>query len=281
LPEAPRDVQMVQLSTLQGAGLSTAVLGSQDVETSTTEVQIAPGTQPLYLVLSSTQPVIWRITGAVGRVERLVLSSETGQPGKDYDPMPLTGETGVPEDRVFTVRRVGCLGGFDPHQGEKAQEAADFVEHQSGRRVELQQGASWAARFLVPSAQLEKIQIPWLSILHHLFGLDTPEQALQFQLMARWPQGVIPIPAGRVVSTRSVEPYEVMPGAAGLQQLVRNGTLTQLGADEFAVHRAFHFPAGIHGNMTRFLLDRKYGTSAACHLQRDNRLNEWNAVVCD
>lgn len=280
LPEAPRDSLMVLLSAQDGAGLPTVTLGAQAAETSTAEVKVEPGRQPLYLVITSTHPVIWRFTGAVARVRRLILAGATGLPGKDYDPTPLVGETGVPEDRVFTVRRRTCLPGFDDGHYDAAA-AADFVAHQSGRKVEVQVARRLVSGFAIPSGSAIQAPGPYPSV-RHILGFEKPDESLQYEINRRWPDGVVTILADRVVSPGHVEPYRVLPGSAGLQQLARTGTLTQLGADEFAVRRAFDFPAGITvGVQTRFLLDRKYGTSASCRFARNNQTGAYDSVVCD
>ena len=54
---------------------ASATLGSQDIPTEAGNVIIENGDGPLYIVIVATRPVIWRITGAVGRIERLILSS--------------------------------------------------------------------------------------------------------------------------------------------------------------------------------------------------------------
>ncbi len=280
LPEAPPDSLMVQLSALQGAALSTATIGSQDVETSTAQVKVAAGRQPLYLVISSATPVIWRFSGAVDRVRRLILSSETGVPGRDYDPMPLVGEIGVPEERVFTVRRRGCLHAFDGRDAKEAALAAEFVHHQSGRAVEIQTAAPRVSSFSIPTGPVEATESP-VSV-RHILGLERPDEALRYELANSWPDGVTAIRADRVVASRAVEPYRILPGAAGLQQLVKDGTLAQLSSAEFAVRRGFHFPAGIaHGVNADFLLGAKFGSNPACRFERDGVRDVQAGVTCD
>ena len=56
--------------------LSSVTIGSQDVATRTGTIVVERGREPLYLVVGSFLPTIWRFSGAVERVERLLIPLE-------------------------------------------------------------------------------------------------------------------------------------------------------------------------------------------------------------
>ncbi len=72
MPKASDAAQVVVLSAHRGEALSRVALGSQDVMTGTGEIRIEPGAAPLYIVVIADEPTIWRVTGAVDRVERMI-----------------------------------------------------------------------------------------------------------------------------------------------------------------------------------------------------------------
>ncbi len=88
-------------STYRAEALSTTTIGSQDVTVGTGVITIEPGAERLYIIVATFRPTIWRLAGAMERVERLVLSSNnTRASGSSAMETPLMGVTGIASDRV-------------------------------------------------------------------------------------------------------------------------------------------------------------------------------------
>jgi hypothetical protein len=47
------------------------------------------------------------------------------------------------------------------------------------------------------------------------------------------------------VASETVEPYQVLPSYAGIQQLIAEGALEDAGHDEFRIRRKLRLPAGL------------------------------------
>jgi hypothetical protein len=63
------------------------------------------------------------------------------------------------------------------------------------------------------------------------------------------PAGIIEIDPDDVVSERTVEPYDLLPGYFGLAQLVGSGVLERLGRRNFrALQPLSHYPPGLRGS---------------------------------
>ena len=101
MPPASEPSKLVLLGSDQTSALSSVAVGSQDVLTGAGTIIVEPGDEPIYLVIASYQPIIWRFEGAVGRVERVVVTTtQTGVGSFDPRSPPLAGVTGLPADRV-------------------------------------------------------------------------------------------------------------------------------------------------------------------------------------
>jgi len=71
---------------------------------------------------------------------------------------------------------------------------------------------------------------------------------------ARWnPAGLVRIDAAQVVANRTAVPYEVLPGTAGLIQLMESGAIEKNRQGEFLVKRKIRWPAGLPG-----MIDAKF-----------------------
>jgi Ca2+-binding EF-hand superfamily protein len=113
MPAASEKSKVVLLSSHQTEALSSVAIGTQDEITGVGTINVEPGDEPIYLVIASYQPIIWRFYGAVERIERLVLTTtRTGFNKTDPKSLPLAGVTGLPFDRVTFARQSGCIGFF-------------------------------------------------------------------------------------------------------------------------------------------------------------------------
>ncbi|MBL8711642.1 MAG: hypothetical protein JNM12_01990 [Alphaproteobacteria bacterium] len=104
LPAPAADSQVILLPTMQGA-MSSAGLFDETLDGYASEVVISPDAPKTYLILTShIHPFIWRITGAVDRLERVVvLAGEV-----KYAIKRLAAVTGIPADRVTFVSVENC-----------------------------------------------------------------------------------------------------------------------------------------------------------------------------
>src|SRR5262249_40152077 len=104
LPKASDAAKVLLLSAYETEALSSVTIGLQDVATRTPPLHIEPGHEPLYLVAIAFRPTIWRVTGAVERVERVVAAGIMTGPDRSLnDEVPLAGVAGIPAERVHIV----------------------------------------------------------------------------------------------------------------------------------------------------------------------------------
>lgn len=295
MPKASEAARLVVLSAFRSEAISTVGLGSQDNKTGTGEIKIEPGSEPLYVVVISQEPTIWRVTGAAERVERVVMSGVGGnvsvttiqgrmqaviEPGalsvqpqrpEPATQKPLAGVTGVAADRVSFLGRSNCLHAFTEAQSTDAAMTLAAIRRDSGKEPAVVATRQNVGAFVVPSGQIrsayEDKKQPRLVINKDSGSLNlrgdvsgvvirTGPTELEADLEELSPGGVIDIDPAAVVADVPVVRYEVLPGAAGLLQLENAGAVTRNHRGEFLIHEKIRFPAGLSSLSAKFLLLR-------------------------
>jgi hypothetical protein len=77
-----------------GNALSSVTLGSDAIVTEVVDIEVGIADKPHYIALSSGKPVIWRFTGQIDSISRVVVL------GSQYDGAARTGIIGVPRNRI-------------------------------------------------------------------------------------------------------------------------------------------------------------------------------------
>ena len=266
---AAGNAKVVLLSAYEPDALSSVTIGSQDSVTHTGTVLVEPGAEPLYVVIASYASTIWRFSGAVERIERLVLTSTSGG---SRGATPLVGATGIPAERVSILRRIGCLGYFSDVPSIKAAQTAGAVERAVGQAPQVVAGHYEVSGFSIPSGKVETTRDkdrPQVLVIQKDEGtlvlqgnprnvvVQSGRGNLESELRRFNPGGVVEIDPKAVVASAPVERYEVLPQQAGLIQLVKSGALTEARNGEFLIHKKIRFPAGLAGaHSVKFLLLR-------------------------
>jgi Ca2+-binding EF-hand superfamily protein len=185
MPKASEAAKVVVLSAHRSEALARVGLGSQDIATGTGEIRIEPGAEPLYVVVISQEPTIWRLTGATDRIERLVavgmtpveptrltnggrvltlqagqapqiftkLAAATAPPG-NAKPVPLIGIGGLPAERVSVLTRAGCLKAFTEAKSSDAAYSLAAVRRASGKDPAVVAGRYNVGAFVLPSGEI-------------------------------------------------------------------------------------------------------------------------------
>jgi Ca2+-binding EF-hand superfamily protein len=293
MPKASEAAKVVVLSAYKSEAISTVGLGSQDVTTGTGEIRIEPGEGPLYVVVISHDPTIWRITGETDRVERLVAFGATAAPtsivlngtprltasmqvgaGQPQPPLvakSVAGITGLPADQVSFPERANCLRFFAEARSSDGAFVLAAVRRDSGKEPSVVAARQNAAAFSVPSGRIrsayEDKKQPRLTIQKEAGSLTlkgdtsgvvirTGPTDLESDLEQFSPGGVVDIDPATVVASVPAVHYDVLPGAAGLLQLQNSGAITRNAGGEFLIHQKIRLPAGLSGLSATFLLLR-------------------------
>jgi hypothetical protein len=273
MPRASDRASVVLLSAYEADALSTTTIGSQDVAVGTGAINVQSGAEPIYLVVASFRPTIWRFDGAVERIERVVLAgNNTAANAGLRDQVPLVGVTGVAAERVTFLGRPGCVKYFTDVPSTQSATAAGVVRRESGREPTVVAGKYEVSGFSVPSGEVATRRNdgkrPQLVIIKESGTLRLegdasgivvrqPSNNLVSELHRFSPGGVVEVDHKKVVASKPAEPYEVLPQQAGLIQLVQSGALAQNRSGEFLIQKKIRFPAELTGaHSVKFLLLR-------------------------
>lgn len=215
VPAPGRKGRAIAFATAQGQQLSSVAVGGQDHETGIFDVEIEPGKTPLYVMLSAQDPTIWSVTGAVGRVERLVVFAWS----KDDAGRPLAAVAGIPAGKVFFAEP-GCLPAHLINRGDTDARRSSTIVFSAvtGIQTEADARPGNNASVLLPSLVIERAQ----GAAQAPAGFDADEW---FAATATWPRGLGDINSERLVAKTTVERYAQMPGEIGIARLVAEGVL--------------------------------------------------------
>jgi Ca2+-binding EF-hand superfamily protein len=262
MPAASDKARVVLLSSYQTEALSSVALGSQDSVVHAGRVVIEPGDEPLYVVIASYSATIWQFSGAVERVERLVMSSTVSGPnGVNASQPPLVGATGLAPDKVSFLNKANCLTYFPEHPSSSSLLTVAAVRTATGKAPQTVAARYSVAVFNLPSGTIESVReqkrapliIEKTQGTLKLIGdasnviVQTGPSRAKDELYRFSPGGVIEIDPKSVVSNVPAARYEVLPQQAGLVQLLASGALQQNGLGEFIVSEKIRFPAGLNG----------------------------------
>jgi hypothetical protein len=272
LPKASEAATAVVVGSPGADALSSTTLGSQDIPTEAGNVIIENGDGPLYIVIVATRPVIWRITGAVSRIERLILSSfypyAPQIPAEALisiagETVSIAGETGVPSGQVTFMSNPECLGVI--LDGIKAADAKAIsaVLQYTGKTPSVVTVPRSSAISL-PSGKVDPLdnREAIRKLREKTPNLSSPDPAavtayikayISYFLVAAYPAGVVDIDPSVVVSNRPAKRYEVLPRQAGLLQLMEAGSLSATERGDFVIRGKLRLPVESGAN---FLLLR-------------------------
>jgi hypothetical protein len=255
-PGYPDGAQVVLLSAGRGQAISSASLGGQDVSTTVVSVVVEPGDAPLYVISTASSAVLWRVSGATGRIRRLVLASTHAVTSSEWGTRIPMGETGVPRDNVTFLPDTKCLLAFEKPSSPDASYDADRVKERVGHAPAVIAGRYAVTRFSIPSGTLEATglgdsergrELQKDRLLSFLSSDPLAGHPLDYDVALTYPDGVIKIASDDVIANVPVERYDTLPGSAGLQQLVASGALTEIGNDQYHIMRGLRMPAELRG----------------------------------
>ena len=229
-PTASAKAELVFLRADYAKRVSATFVGSEEKTTSVVDVTIEPGKKPIYLVLGSSSPMVWRAAGATDRIEKAVIGSKDSVnrllPSDKYSQSATSaaGLIGLPKEKVSVVGPDCLSQHFGPSSHDRMN--ADIVSQIIAKRpADVVASVENAFDISVPSA---------LSAKKANTDPYPPPPApapsgyasKRWQEIARDNQNyVIDIDPEDVVASEPVGRYTVNPGHFGIAQMVEEGIL--------------------------------------------------------
>ena len=257
LPQVPARAKLVVYGGYESDAISSVSVGGPEQETNFIDVSIEPGATPLYLVLTSYESMVWRVSGATDRVAQAVVASlNTGRAApitlrdKARRGPPTTasrvgvsasGVIGIPRDRV-TIASSGCPPYFSNTKGGEAKLALATLHRALGRDPDAVFGSYSARRVSLPSGAIHKSDRDSASVPRGFDAASWPD-AMRF-----WPGGLVTVDPKQVIAMARVEPYKVLPSQMGLSQLIGSGHVERTASGAFRIVKPIaHMPPSMGG----------------------------------
>jgi len=246
--------RVLMLGAYEGVAYATSFIGEPDQPTYAVNVSIEPGDQPLYVIASAYHSIIWQFTGATERVRRVVLAGYYGQ-----------GVTGISKESVAFLSNETCFRSAYKFEGFGGIVAKRSIERFAGR-----EDVGYAGRY-----NMFGVALPSLTLAAN------PESGRRFE------QPVVTVDPASVLSATPAAPYAVLPGRAGIAQLLGSGALEQLDEGAYRITKPIpHYPADLGGAQAlNFLLGKGIPAPAgsaghSCVISEDDGEVISNAMLC-
>lgn len=278
LPPSGPDQIVLMVGAYRGARLSpVAIAGSDDV-TTVIGLTIEPGSEPVYLIASAHESVIWQVEGATDRVARMIVMPT----GSDK----VHAVAGIDRDRVTFLPPSACFRTYDEAGSAAARFAEASIRTRLGRDVDGRFGARKLRQISLPSGKIIKPVMPGsvpapeetgpvLDLKGQRYVVtqsgvrryddlvnqapkapDGIDQTTWWEYLRFNAEGAVELDPNAIVAPGQVEAYSVLPQMAGILQLMRDGALERLPDRTLAINKPIeHLPAGLNGAIfQRFLL---------------------------
>ncbi|MCB2077416.1 MAG: hypothetical protein KDE55_06915 [Novosphingobium sp.] len=236
---------LVRVGIYHGDRLSNIALAGQNKPTRVAAVDIEPGEVPLYIVASQFDATVWQFTGAVERVEQLVIASyQTDDLGQ-----PAFGVTGIAPGKVKGMR-LACIGKLHGQpENPEATEIGKLMKEHFGRLPDVMVGQYTASGLTLPGG--ERFQLPLNRPAALRSRADQDVEAEWSELKRYHPGGVAEVDPRTLASYVRPEAYRTLPMEAGIVQLMIEGKLIRTRYGELIVQQPMRLPSGLHGGHLR------------------------------
>lgn len=259
LPKPAAEDLVAVLGTYAGVWQPTVTVAGQDATTHLAVINIEPGSQPLYLVLNSYYPMIWKFDGATERLSRVVAIRHNK--GDNEPETAGAGIIGLGADKVTFLPPKSCGRPSYKPDSKEAMLMARVIAQVTGRDPDAMLRAYSPKTIAVPSGtETQKVADKDLVIVPGggndlvVLGKNSNVKVIQGndtgQQREDWladPATLLRIDPSQVLAPGKVESYEVLPRQYGLRQLVEEGKLERTADGYRIVQPITRFPTGLAG----------------------------------
>lgn len=240
VPAAP-DAEIIAFHSSGGAALSSIEIGQSGNATEVVNVFIDPRDEPLYLVLSSFEPVIWRFSGHTDRIQHVLITAKINNP----DGQVAAGATGLDGDKLSFVRH-DCVMPRRSSAPTHPIYLHDFRETIAAATGLLAKPASAPGSAGALKIYPGKIEIVPGSLPPAPPGFDAKVWA---EGLGYWPNGISAIEQAEVITPTTRRVYDLLPSHMGMAQLVAQGIARETGNfHEYLIEKPIaRFPPALYG----------------------------------
>jgi hypothetical protein len=255
------EAEIIFMGAFQGGALSTVTVAGFDSTTSIVSIEVEDGNAPFYVFVVARSPVIWKLSGAVDRIESFPVEVA----GTD------AGVIGLPKDKITFARANDCGVTYAlPSQPALTPDAVARLELILDRKVSVHLGVDRRRPFKIPTGKINReyqYQSHAFEIIRRfaskdadfevrpLTELDLSEPGEEIiydprdMLERFFPMELMDIKPAEVVASGKVERYDLLPSTAGLLQLLAAGVLKERMPRQYLIQKPMkRFPVDLLGS---------------------------------
>ncbi len=217
-PAVPPGAQTALIIVDHGRALAAATLGEGDEPLSVADVEIEAGPAPLYVLLASNRPMIWRFSGQVRRVATVVANSQA----RSAAGFARVGLIGLPKKALYIPPDPTCLPYLGLSDPGKVRETVSWLSSILGQRMSRYVVTSSVSDVHLPSGMTNQIA-DYPDAVRPLLGRSS--DVMWRMALRAYPGGLVFIAPAEVVSPLPVVALGTLPAEAGIAQLLDAGAL--------------------------------------------------------
>lgn len=230
LPPVTDNVEVAYLASQFGAGISYIDVYGKGRDTKTVTLNITPGETEIYLIAVHREPIIWVIQGDVERVRQFVTQRTKAFYPENIN-MGRVGVTGLPASRV-TFLEHGCIPLFGKRKLSHSTPKF-IVETLLQSDIDYQISAYGGLQTIIPEGIFEKN--PQIQLYKDQKTKPYGRDNVHITFKRGQNDGILDIDINDVISPGEKRTYEILPGSAGLVELVNASKIIQIGPKKFEV----------------------------------------------
>lgn len=283
IPQAPTGAKVIAYGTYGGLSLSNVSVAGKDKITRVANVNIEEGKEKLFLFFSSYKALIWNFTGAIERIEHVVFNAPNFYNPKGIQPIEVgaSGLGKLKKGQITFMPSGECFNGFSLGREINKTKATLKIKAITGAKNinMLYDGKVGTVNF--PSGKNEVTEAKFLGegtrglivdsgskisvIMNRSDGTQEPvnvvdekgQLPLYGEIALDFPAGITKLDVNSVIAAGKPVAYDLLPGVAGLSQLILRGDIEQLGKRRhFAINKKIDFPPALSKYRGRFLLKK-------------------------
>lgn len=237
-PPADATITRIDLLIYEGAQVSSVTLSKQSELTTSSEITIEPGTEPLILRLGSFRPNIWRIKGASDRIRKIYLGANS----RDENKSPQAAVVGVSNNKIL-FSSDPCL----------LDDRRYYFLKQEQRLVDWKSNGAWNKVGMIYAYENAGISLP--SASRYDYDLNRPKRfrGRKLGIDSAWsdhlwqhPRGVFEFSSKEIRHIPRVRHYQWFPGKLGVIQLLKNGALVRQADGDYRMLKAITKSVDVH-----------------------------------
>lgn len=265
MPKPDGETDVLVIKVRHGKALSNVTVIGQDKVTEVTRVFIDKAQEDVYLILSSTEAMIWLFEGNTAAVKKVIINSashsanERGYSGG--------GVVGVERENVTFLHK-HCLPVLGGNKNVVAENVRKTIVRLIGREPDLMKDSDNNVKVIqISGGEISVNKAENAGLSENIKRLKEADfhSGTWNEFEMQYPGGVFDFNPQDVISDAGVVRYDILPVMAGVSQLIARGYLERISDDEFRIIKDLpRVPAGLSGgrNGIKFFISPNVDISA-------------------